>query len=138
MAWFAITVIICLWHENKWIQIHLSDEVSNGVIHAEQALDAARYWTRSSLAIFSRGFSVLKRRSLFHEATELAFEKQRQLRFGASDSCTQRLDLLRSRVRHLSQKDPEVLAGHIKPGKLLPPPLPPTRRVPPAISQGIG
>ncbi len=138
MAWFATTVIICLWHENKWIQIHLADEVAEGVLLAEQALDAARYWSRSSLTIFSKGFSVLKRRPLLHDATELAFEKQRQLRFGASEACTQRLNVLRSRVRDLSQQDPEVLAGRIKPGKLLPPPLPPTRRMPPPVPQGAG
>jgi hypothetical protein len=68
-----------------------------------------------------------------HEATELAFEKQRQAHFGATEECVQRINALRDRVRKLSREDPLILAGVIAPGGVLPPPLPPVRAVPPPL-----
>jgi len=133
VAWFVATIIICLSHENKWIQIHLADEVADGVLFAEQAMDTARFWTRSNLTVFTQGFSAWKRKHLLHEATELAYEKQRQQRTGVTEACALRLDALRLRVRELSREDPHYISGRIQPGKLLPPPLPPTRRTPPPL-----
>lgn len=133
VTWFAVTIAICLSHENKWIRIHLADEVADGVLFAEQAIDTARFWTRSSLTILTQGLAALKRKSLLHEATELAYEKQRQHRFGVTEACTRRLEILRAQVRDLSRQDPHFLSGRIQPGRILPPPLPPTRRVPPPL-----
>lgn len=133
-VWFVFTVVFCLRHERKWIEFHLADEVKIGVLYAEQALDTARFWTRSGLSALTKGLSSQrKRKKLFHEATELAFEKQRQLRFGASDECHRRIADLRETVQRLSREDPLVVSGEIKPGRVLPPPLPPTRRVPPTV-----
>lgn len=133
LAWFIATVAICLWHENQWIQIHLAEEVDERVLFAEQAIDTAHYWSRSSLTLLTKGKAAWKRRTLLHEATELAFEKQRQYRFGVTSACEVRLEKLRVRVKDLSRQDPLFLAGIIKPGKRLPPPLPPLRRVPPPL-----
>lgn len=134
LTWFIITIVVSLKHENRWIQIHLSDEVSHGVLFAEQAIDAATFRTRSSLSAFSRGFGIVfKRKKLLHEATELAYQKQKLLRLGPSAEREQHIAQLRERVRALSRVDPLVLSGVIRPGRLLPPPLPPTRRMPPPL-----
>ena len=134
MTWFIITVVICLSHENRWIRIHLSEEVERGVLFAEQALDAASFWKRSSLSGFSRGFGVVfNRKRLLHEATELAYRKQQWLRQGTSPERESQISLLRERVRALSRLDPLVLSGVITPGRRLPPPLPPTRKMPPPL-----
>lgn len=135
ITWFAATIILCLWHENRWIRIHLADEVANGILFAEQALDTAGFWTRSSLAFLTHGPAALSRHRLLHEATELAFEKRRQERFGVRPGCHQRLETLRERVRNLSRQDPYFRSGRIQPGKALPPPLPPVRRLPPPLPQ---
>ncbi len=126
ILWFVVMVVVSLWHENRWIRIHLSGEVDSGVLYAEQAVDAARFWSRSHLGVFSPAF--WKRKKLLHEATELAFEKQRQSRFGATPACEARIARLREDVRRLSRQDPLVLSGVIRPGTPLPPPLPPVRR----------
>lgn len=131
MAWYAVTVIVCLWHENRWIRLHLSDEVTSNILFAEQALDTAKFWTRSSLSFLAQGWTAMKRRKLLHEATMLAFEKQRQSRLGVTSERSQRIAKIREKVRHLSRNDPFVLSGKIQPGKPLPPPLPPLRRPPP-------
>jgi RsiW-degrading membrane proteinase PrsW (M82 family) len=134
ILWFIATVATCLYHENRWIRIHLSGEVEDGVLFAEQALDTSHFWTRSSLSLFTQGPGIaFKRKRLLHEATELAFEKQRQAHFGATEECVQRINALRDRVRKLSREDPLVLAGVIAPGGVLPPPLPPVRAVPPPL-----
>ena len=134
LVWFGVTIAVCLHHENRWIRIHLSEEVQRGVLYAEQAIDTAHFWTRSSLSILSRGFTgVIPRRRLLHQATELAYEKQRQLRSGSTPEGDKRLRALREEVRELSRKDPLVISGKIKPGRSLPPPLPPTRRQPPPL-----
>ncbi|MDF1825137.1 MAG: PrsW family intramembrane metalloprotease [Verrucomicrobiales bacterium] len=133
VAWFIATVVTCLWHENRWIRLHLADEVDEQVLFAEQALDTARFWSRSSLTVLTQGSTAWKRRHLLHEATELAFEKQRQYRFGITHACEIRLEQLRIRVRELSRKDPLFIAGLIKPEKRLPPPLPPIRKLPPPL-----
>lgn len=134
ISWFVITAVVCLIHENRWIRIQLADEVSNGVLYSQQALDAAGFWTRSSLSVFNQGFStVLKRKKLLHEATELAYEKQRHERFGATEKCLQKVASLRESVRRLSREDPLLLKGLIQPDQVLPPPLPPVRRTPPPI-----
>lgn len=127
MLWFGMTAWVCLYHENRWIRIQLSDEVERGVIFAEQALAAADFWKRSSL---SGGRS---RRHLLHEATELAYQKQKALRHGSDIDLQGRIAALRERVRTLSLADPLVASGAIRPGRPLPPPLPPTRRVPPPL-----
>ena len=134
MVWFILTIIICLRHENRWIQIQLSEEVDNGVLFAQQAIDTSHFWTRSSLSALSQGFGLVwSRRKLLHEATELAFAKQRVLNLGSSEPRLQRIEGLRERVRRLSREDPLVLAGVIEPGRRLPPPLPPVRRMPPPL-----
>ena len=134
MIWFIAMIVVCLRHENHWIRIHLSDEVASGVLCAEQALDAATFRTRSSLSGFSKGFGlVLKRKRLLHEATELAYQKQKRQRLGSDPAREMRITELREIVRTLSRQDPLVLSGKITPGKLLPPPLPPTRRLPPPL-----
>jgi RsiW-degrading membrane proteinase PrsW (M82 family) len=134
MIWFITMIVVCLRHENRWIRIHLSDEVARGVLCAEQAIDAATFSTRSSLSAFSRGFGlVLKRKRLLHEATELAYQKQKRERLGADPAREMRINELRESVRTLSRQDPLVLSGEITPGKLLPPPLPPTRLMPPPL-----
>ena len=51
VCFFGVLIGVCLFHENKWIQIHLADEVDDGVIFAQQARDAAAYWKRSSLSL---------------------------------------------------------------------------------------
>jgi len=134
LVWFGLTIAVCLYHENRWIRIHLSEEVERGVLYAEQAIDTAHFWTRSSLSILTHGFAgVMPRRRLLHQATELAYEKQRQLRFGSTPGGDKRLSTLREEVRALSRKDPMVISGKIQPGRRLPPPLPPTRRQPPPL-----
>lgn len=132
VAWFAAMVAVCLWHESRWIRYHLAEEVERGVLFAEQARDAASLWARSSLGALSNGWSAMRRRhALLHEATELAFEKQRQARFRPGPDCAARLAALRDRVRRLSREDPLYLAGHVDGARLPPPPLPPVRRPPP-------
>jgi len=132
--WFVVTFIVCLSHENRWIRIHLAEEVKSGVLHAEQALHAAHFWSRSSLSAFSTGLGTyLKRKKLLHEATELAYQKQKLFRFGSSPEGEQRVVQLREKVRILSRIDPLVLSGIIQSGRLLPPPLPPVRRLPPPL-----
>lgn len=133
IAWFAATLLICLFHENRWIRIHLADEVKEGVLFAEQAIDTAHLWTRSSLSFLTQGTAAFRRKRLLGEATKLAYEKQRQTYFGATGKSSERLESHRSRVRELSRKDPHVISGKIQPGKLLPPPLPPLRRMPPPL-----
>jgi len=132
--WFALTMGVCLYHENRWIRIQLSEEVAGGVLCAEQALEAANFWKRGTLSGLSRGFGdAWKRRTLLHEATELAYQKQKSIRLGTTPEHESRVHILRERVRSLSKSDPLVLAGLIKPGKRLPPPLPPVRRRPPPL-----
>lgn len=134
IAWFAVTAIVCLVHENRWIRIQLADEVSNGVLYSQQALDAASFWSRSSLNGFAQGFgTILKRKKLLHEATELAYVKQRHEKFGADGKSQLRLEQLRAIVRELSRKDPLLTSGVIQPDQVLPPPLPPVRRIPPPL-----
>jgi len=134
IAWFAAMVTVCLWHENRWIRFHLAEEVTAGTLFAEQAEDAASFWARSSLSGLGRGFATVRRRArLLHEATELAFEKQRQIRFHPGPDCAARLARLRDRVRQLSREDPLYLQGKISAERLLPPPLPPVRQPPPPL-----
>ncbi len=134
LLWFGITAAACLYHEHRWIRVHLAEEVERGVLCAEQALDAANFWTRSNLSAVSRGFGLVRRRrALLHEATELAYLKQKRQRLGTDGELETRLVALRERVRQLSGQDPLVLSGVIRPGKLLPPPLPPIRRAPPPL-----
>lgn len=129
MTWFVGTIAVCLHHENRWIRIHLSEEVGNGVLFAEQAMDTAHFWTRSSFSMLSQGPGlVLRRRKLLHEATELAFEKQRQSHFGATPESEIRIAKLREEVRRLSREDPLVTSGAIRETRTLPPPLPPLRQ----------
>lgn len=132
--WFAVTVIVCLVHENRWIRIQLSSEVADGVLYAEQALDAAAFWTRSSLSVFDRGVKIVfKRKRLLHQATELAYKKQRILNLGTNQERENDVAALREDVRRLSRLDPLVISGIIHPGRLLPPPLPPVHTFPPPI-----
>jgi len=131
---FAVMIGICLYHENKWIQIHLADEVDDGVIFAQQALDAAAYWKRSSFNIFSLGISgYFNRRRLLHRATKLAYRKQRITRRGNLPHLEVSVSKLREEVRNLSRLDPLVVSGMIVSGRRLPPPLPPRRTVPPPL-----
>jgi RsiW-degrading membrane proteinase PrsW (M82 family) len=127
VLWFGITAWVCLYHENRWIRIQLSEEVERGVIYAEQALAAADFWKRGSL------FGGGSRRHLLHEATELAYQKQKALRHGPDADMQSRIAHLRERVRSLSLADPMVASGVIRPGRPLPPPLPPKRRMPPPL-----
>jgi len=137
LIWFVVTLLVCLSHENRWIRIHLSEEVERGVIYAEQAVHAAGFWTRSSLNAFSQGFGVFhQRKRLLHEATELAYQKQKLSRFGSNPEREDLVVQLREKVRALSRLDPLVISGVIQPGKRLPPPLPPTRRMPPPLPVG--
>lgn len=135
ILWFFVTVSICLYHENRWIRIQLSEEVEKGVLCAEQALDAAGFWSRSSLSALNHGFSLVARRKrLLSEATELAYQKQKLLRGSIQDPVQEtRIAEIRERVRELSRQDPLVLSGVIQPSRRLPPPLPPTRRIPPPL-----
>ena len=134
IIWFVVTVVVCLFHENRWIRIHLSEEVEGGILYAEQAGHAAGFWTRSSLNTFTQGFGTHhKRKRLLHEATELAYQKQKLARFGSNPERENLVVRLREKVRELSRLDPLVLSGVIQPGKHLPPPLPPTRRTPPPL-----
>jgi RsiW-degrading membrane proteinase PrsW (M82 family) len=127
VLWFAGTAWLCLYHESRWIRIQLSGEVEQGVLYAEQALAAADFWKRSSL------FGGWGRRRLLHEATELAYQKQKAQRCGMDPELVARISALREGVRSLSRADPLVVSGAIQPGRPLPPPLPPTRRVPPPL-----
>ncbi len=135
ILWFIATVAVCLYHENRWIRIHLAGEVERGVLYAEQALDAAGFWTRSSLSGLSRGFSLVAgRKRLLGEATELAYQKQKASRTDAPDPAQEaRIENLRNRVRELSRQDPLVLSGVIQSRRALPPPLPPKRLLPPPL-----
>lgn len=134
MTWFITTIGLCLRHENRWIRIQLSDEVAGGILFAEQALDAATFWSRSSVSVFSCGFGVVrKRKRLLNEASELAYQKQKRERLGPDPLREERIAALRDRVRTLSRLDPLVLSGAITSGRLLPPPLPPSRRRPPQL-----
>ncbi len=136
IAWFGLTMGICLYHENRWVRIHLSEEVESGVLCAEQALDAASFWHRGPLSGFSRGFiPAWRRRTLLQAAAELAYQKQKAIRHGADPEENGRIAILRERVRFLSRTDPLVVSGRIRPGHRLPPPLPPQRRIPPPLPQ---
>ncbi|HRQ89239.1 MAG TPA: PrsW family intramembrane metalloprotease [Bacteroidia bacterium] len=133
VLWFAITMAICLYHENRWVRIHLSEEVESGTLFAEQALDAASFWQRGPVSMVSKGVvNAWKRRTLLQTAAELAYQKQRAARTPTAEEHS-RIAILRERVFALSQTDPLVLAGRIRPGKRLPPPLPPVRRTPPPL-----
>lgn len=131
LLWFGTTVAVCLFHENRWIRIQLAPEVDDGVLLAEQVLDAATFWKRSGLG------QSWGRRRLLHDATELAYQKQKASRHGNSPELESRIIQLRERVRVLSRTDPLVLAGVLKPGRKLPPPLPPVRRAPPPLPNPI-
>jgi RsiW-degrading membrane proteinase PrsW (M82 family) len=134
LLWFAVTMGVCLYHENRWIRIQLSEEVDKGVLHAEQALAAANFWSRSPLCGLSQGFGkAWRRHRLLHEATELAYQKQKAIRRGADPGESARIAELRERVRVLSREDPLVASGGVEPGRPLPPPLPPLRRIPPPL-----
>ena len=134
VIWFGVTAAVCLYHENRWIRLHLSEEVDRGVLFAEQALDAADFWKRSHLSGLQGGFSrAWKRHALLHEATKLAYLKQKAARLGLSPALSTGIESLRERVRVLSREDPLVATGTIQPGRRLPPPLPPTRRAPPPL-----
>mgnify|MGYP003660280476 CR=1 FL=1 len=131
---FALFVGICLFHENRWIQIQLAPEVDDGILYAEQALDAAAYWKRSSLTLFSLGPSnYFKRRRLLHLATKLAYAKHRVEKYGDRHGLAARIIALRREVKDRSLQDPQVLAGAIVSGRTLPPPLPPRRTIPPPL-----
>ncbi len=133
VIWFIVTVAICLYHENRWVRIHLSEEVENGTLFAEQAIDAASFWQRGPVSMLSKGVSAAwKRRTLLQTAAELAYQKQKATRTPTAEEHS-RIAVLREQVRTLSQTDPLVLSGRIRPGKHLPPPLPPTRRTPPPL-----
>lgn len=133
VLWFALTVTICLYHENRWVRIHLSEEVANGTLFAEQAFDAASFWQRGPVSMLSKGVvNAWKRRILLQTAAELAYQKQKTTRTPTAEEHS-RIAILRERVRSLSREDPLVLSGAIRPGKRLPPPLPPTRRTPPPL-----
>ncbi len=136
VLWFVLTVAICLYHENRWVRIHLSEEVANGVLCAEQALDAASFWQRGPVSMLSRGIvNAWKRRTLLQTAAELAYQKQKAARAPTAEERS-RVAVLRERVHALSRQDPLVLSGRIRPGKRLPPPLPPMRRTPPPLPHG--
>ena len=124
LVWFGVTSVVCLWHENRWIQVHLAEEVENGVLFSEQAIDAAHFWKRSSLCILTDGYRITRQRhKLLHEATKLAFEKQRHTRFQVTEECLQRIARLRVSVKELSRLDP--LFQDLKLSQRKPPPIPP-------------
>lgn len=134
MIWFLVLVAVSLVHENRWIRIQLSEEVDQEVLFAQQALDTANLWSRSSLSAFSRGFGIVfRRRRLLREATELAYLKQKLPLVNRTLEQESALNVQRETVRHLSRADPLVLSGIIQPGRRLPPPLPPVRRKPPPL-----
>lgn len=134
LLWFAVTMALCLYHENRWVRIQLSEEVDQGVLYAEQALAAANFWSRSPLCGISHGIGkAWRRHRLLHEAAELAYQKQKAIRHGADPGESARIAAMRERVRMLSREDPLVVSGHVEPGRRLPPPLPPVRRVPPPL-----
>jgi len=83
-----------------------------------------------SLPFLLRAFVFGMLHSLF---TELAYQKQKDERLGSDPARERRTHELREIVRLLSRLDPLVVSGKITPGKLLPPPLPPTRRLPPPL-----
>lgn len=137
LIWFGATVAVCLFHENRWIRIHLSDEVEGGVLCAEQALDAASFRKRGAWHGLGRGADFARRRHrLLHAATELAFLKQKIARIGPDPERESRLAALREQVREASRLDPLLVGGEIRPGGRLPPPLPPIRRMPPPLPKG--
>lgn len=134
VIWFAVTAGVCLYHENRWIRLHLSEEVDCGVLFAEQALDAADFWKRSRLSGLGNGFAkAWRRHQLLHEATKLAYLKQKAARLGMSSTVSVGIESLRDRVRKLSREDPLAIGGAFQPGRRLPPPLPPIRRTPPPL-----
>ncbi len=107
LLWFAVTMALCLYHENRWVRIQLSEEVDLGVLYAEQALAAANFWSRSPLCGISHGIGkAWRRHRLLHEATELAYQKQKAIRHGADPGESARIAALRERVRVLSREDP--------------------------------
>jgi len=125
LVWFGVTVVVCLVHENRWIRLHLAEEVDRGVLHAQQALDAAGFWTRTHLAMLSRSPAVvLGRKRLLRQATKLAYRKQRRSRIGPNGELDRRIEALREEVQRLSREDPLVLSGAIGAEQRLPPPLP--------------
>lgn len=134
MIWFAVTAAVCLYHENRWIRLHLSEEVDRGVLFAEQALDAANFWKRSRLSGLQSGFAnAWRRHALLHEATRLAYLKQKAARLGNSSGTADGIEAVREKVRLLSREDPLAAAGIFQSGRRLPPPLPPVRRAPPPL-----
>jgi RsiW-degrading membrane proteinase PrsW (M82 family) len=134
LLWFAVTMALCLYHENRWVRIQLSEEVDLGVLYAEQALAAANFWSRSPLCRISHGIGkAWRRHRLLHEATELAYQKQKAIRHGGDPGESARIAALRERVRVLSREDPLVVSGRVQAGRRLPPPLPPLRRIPPPL-----
>lgn len=134
VIWFGVMVAVCLQHERRWIQIHLADEVAARTLHAEQAIDAASLATRSTILAFLSGKpGSLKRRKLLNRATDLAYAKRRRERFGESAQVNGEIETLRREVYELSLLDPLVVSGIIHDHRLLPPPLPPTRRKPPPL-----
>lgn len=135
VAWFALTFAVSLYHENRWVRIHLSSEVADGVLCAEQALDAASFWQRGPVSMFSKGVvAAWQRRHLLQSAAELAYQKQKASRSPTPEEHA-RVAHLRERVRVLSREDPLLIAGRIRPGRRLPPPLPPLRKAPPPLRQ---
>ncbi len=132
VVWFFTTFAFCLYHENCWIRIQLAEEVNAGVLYAQQALDAANFWQRGPLSMFTHGIgNAWKRRTLLKQATRLAFQKQRLMK--SPDRAELALiDPLRARVYALSRADPLFLSGAVSPHLRFPPPLPP-RRTPPAL-----
>lgn len=125
MLWFVVTVAFCLIRENQWIRLQLADEVERGTLLEEQVDDAAHFWRRSGLNVFSMPWGVsLKRRPLLHLATKLSYKKQRQIHSKFTEQREREIESLRNEVTKFSREDPLVLSGTIPRKKPAPPPLP--------------
>ncbi|MEM7697231.1 MAG: PrsW family intramembrane metalloprotease [Verrucomicrobiota bacterium] len=136
VIWFVGTVCVCLYHENRWIRIYLSDEVDRGVLHANQAIDAATFSARGIPGMFRHGLGdYLKRRRLLARATKLAYQKRLEARLGPTPARHRLLEKLRAEVSKLSGIDPLLTSGRIVATQSLPPPLPPLRRMPPSLPE---
>jgi len=136
MLFFLVLIGVCLYHENRWIRIHLSPEVDAGVLFPQQAIDAASFGKRTSLTALSLGFRASRQRHrLLHAATRLAYKKRQRERFGEEwrPGLAGEIERWRAEVRRLSREDPLVVSGKIASGGRLPPPLPPTRSIPPPL-----
>jgi len=134
VIWFGVMIAVCLHHERRWIQIHLSEEVAARTLYAEQALHASSLGTRSTvLGFLSKGATALRRRKLLNRATDLAYLKKRLERNGPSLKLSAEIDQLRAEVKQLSLLDPYVVSGRIAEYRPLPPALPPVRRQPPPL-----